>query len=87
MLDYDLMVVAVAIAFLARHGVANGFRDYEITLLAAAWAMPLVARGAMSATGVPLGVILLVALYALTLRRAATDTRALRMETRRLARA
>jgi hypothetical protein len=36
-LDYDLVVLAVAIAFFARHGFARGFRDYEISLLAAAW--------------------------------------------------
>ena len=44
-LDYDLVVLAIAIAFFARHGFANGFRDYEITLLAAAWVVPLLARG------------------------------------------
>jgi hypothetical protein len=84
-LDYDLMVLAIAIAFLARHGFANGFRDYEVSLLAAAWGMPLIARGVMGATGVPIGLIVLVALYALTLRRAAHDCRALAIGTRRLA--
>jgi len=72
-LDYDLMVLAVAIAFFARHGFANGFRDHEITLLAFAWAMPLVARGVMSATGVPLGLLTMLALYAVILRRGTTD--------------
>jgi hypothetical protein len=35
-LDYDLIVLAVAIAFFARHGLSRGFRDFEISLLAAA---------------------------------------------------
>jgi alpha-1,2-mannosyltransferase len=75
-LDYDLMVLAIAIAFLARHGFANGFHDYEISLLAAAWFVPLIARGVMAATAVPLGLLVLVALYALVLKRAAIEARA-----------
>lgn len=86
-LDYDLMAVAVAIAFLARHGFSNGFRDYEISLLALAWAMPLMARSIMGATGVPVGVIVLIALYALTMRRAITDGRALTIPARGFANA
>jgi hypothetical protein len=35
-LDYDLFVLAVAIAFFVRHGLQHGFRNYEISLLAAA---------------------------------------------------
>lgn len=81
-LDYDLTVLAVAIAFLVRHGFANGFRPFEISLLAAAWIMPLIARGAMAATGVPFGLILLLALYAMTLQRAANDGRASAIATR-----
>lgn len=73
-LDYDLMVLAVAIAFLARHGFANGFRDYEITLLALAWAVPLVARGVMGATYIPIGLLTMLMLYAVTLRRASSDS-------------
>jgi hypothetical protein len=72
-LDYDLVVLAVAIAFFARHGFAHGFLDNEITLLAVAWAMPLLARGVMGATYVPLGLLTLLALYVMTLRRAAAD--------------
>src|SRR4051794_38419900 len=36
-LDYDLVVVAIAIAFFARDGLRRGFRSYEISLLVAAW--------------------------------------------------
>ncbi|HKS20081.1 MAG TPA: hypothetical protein VJS63_12815 [Bradyrhizobium sp.] len=62
MLDYDLMVLAVAIAFLARHGQKHGFADFEISLLAAAWIVPLLSRGVTGATGVPLGLLVLLAL-------------------------
>jgi len=72
-LDYDLVVLAVAIAFLARHGFARGFRDYEISLLAVAWLVPLVSRGVAGATGIPLGLIVMLALYGCTLYRAQQD--------------
>jgi hypothetical protein len=72
-LDYDLVVIAVAIAFLVRHGLSEGFRDFEITLLAAAWVAPLVTRSIAGATGLPLGLIAMLALYALTLKRALGD--------------
>jgi hypothetical protein len=72
-LDYDLVVLAVAIAFFARHGLDRGFRDFEISLLAAAWIVPLLTRGVAGVTGIPLGTLLLLAFYAFTLRRAVLD--------------
>lgn len=74
-LDYDLMVLAIAIAFFVRHGLARGFGDWEITLLAFAWVVPLVSRGIAAATTVPLGLIAMLALYAVTIHRAARDVR------------
>ena len=72
-LDYDLVVLAVAIVFFVRHGLAKGFRDYEISLLAAAWIVPLLSRGIAGVTGIPLGLTVLLLLYVCTLRRAAFD--------------
>jgi hypothetical protein len=72
-LDYDLVVLAVSMAFFARHGLNKGFRSYEISLLAAAWIMPLLSRGLTGLTGLPLGLIVLLALYGFTLRRAMLD--------------
>lgn len=72
-LDYDLVVLAVAIAFFARHGLQRGFRDFEISLLAAAWIVPLLSRSIAGATFIPLGLIVELALYAFVLRRAALD--------------
>ncbi|WP_458757900.1 glycosyltransferase family 87 protein [Afipia sp. TerB] len=74
-LDYDLMVLAIAIAFFVRHGLTRGFGDWEISLLAFAWIAPLVSRGIAAATTVPLGLIAMLALYAVTIRRAALDLR------------
>ena len=54
-LDYDLVVLAVAIAYLARHGLRRGFEPFEISLLAAAWLVPLLSRGVAGVSGIPLG--------------------------------
>ncbi len=72
-LDYDLAVLAVAIAFFARHGLNSGFRDYEISLLAAAWIVPLLSRSIAGVTGIPLGLLVLLTFYVFTLRRALRD--------------
>src|ERR1700720_4649798 len=72
-LDYDLVVLAVAIAFFARHGMDRGFRSFEISLLAAAWIAPLLSRGVAGATGIPLGLLVMLALYLFTLRCAVRD--------------
>ncbi len=72
-LDYDLMVLSVAIAFLVRQGLARGFGDYEVTLLAAAWLVPLLTRSIAGTTGLPLGLIVTAVLFAATLRRAWQD--------------
>ena len=72
-LDYDLVATAVAIAFFARHGLTRGFRSFEISLLAAAFMVPLLSRGIAGATGIPLGLLVLLMLYVFTLRRAVLD--------------
>jgi len=69
-LDYDLMLLAPAIAFLAAHGMADGFEPYEKSLLAALWLMPLLARSIAQATLVPLAVPLMMSLFALIMSRA-----------------
>lgn len=70
-LDYDLMVLSPALAFLARDGLERGFLPYEKSLLAATWLVPLVARSVAGATMVPLGTFAMLALMALILRKAA----------------
>ena len=76
LLDYDPIVLAVAIAFFACHGLSRGFHDYEISLLAAAWMVPLISRGLAGATGIPLGLLVMLALNIFTLRRAVRDRQA-----------
>ena len=69
-LDYDMMVLAPAIAFLAADGVARGFGPWEKTALAALWLVPLVARTFPQVTLIPLGVPVMLAMFVLILRRA-----------------
>jgi hypothetical protein len=75
-LDYDLTILGPAMAFVvASICTSRGLLDYEISLMAAAWIAPLVTRGIAGATGLPLGLLTITALYGLVLRRA-TETRA-----------
>jgi hypothetical protein len=69
-LDYDMMVLAPAIAFLAADGMTRGFGPWEKTALAALWLVPLVARTVPQITLIPLGVPAMLAMFVLILRRA-----------------
>jgi alpha-1,2-mannosyltransferase len=69
-LDYDLMVLAPAIVFLAVHGLRQGFAPWGLSLLVALWVLPLVARPLAELTAVSLTPPLLLAALALILHRA-----------------
>jgi hypothetical protein len=74
-LDYDLTIVGPAMAFMiASIDASGGVLDYEISLMAVAWITPLAARGIAGASGLPIGLITIAALYGVVLRRA-TETR------------
>jgi alpha-1,2-mannosyltransferase len=72
-LDYDFMVLAVAIAFLGADGLARGFAPWEKSALALMWAMPLVARTLAEHTAIPLGVPVMMLVFALLMKRAIGD--------------
>jgi hypothetical protein len=86
-LDYDLVVLAVAIVFFVRHGLSRGFRDYEISLLAAAWIVPLLSREVAGVTGIPLGLLVMLVFHVFTLRRAVLDRAGLTSGAHRIAQA
>jgi hypothetical protein len=69
-LDYDLMMLAPAIAFLTVDGIERGFSPYEKTALAFLWIVPLIARGVAQVTFIPLGVLAMLLTFALVLHRA-----------------
>jgi alpha-1,2-mannosyltransferase len=72
-LDYDMMVLAPAIAWLAADGLDRGFRPYEKTALAVLWIVPLFARTIGEATMIPIGVIAMLAVFALVLQRTKSE--------------
>jgi hypothetical protein len=67
-LDYDLMLLAPAIAFIVVSCWPNQFRDCDISALSAAWFAPLFARAVAGTTGVPLGLIAVAMLYFVAMR-------------------
>jgi hypothetical protein len=69
-LDYDMMLLAPAIAYVLADGCARGFGPWEKTALAVLWLAPLVARSIAQVTYVPLGVWAMLAVFMLVLRRA-----------------
>jgi alpha-1,2-mannosyltransferase len=73
-LDYDMTVLAPAIAFLAVNGLRHGFAPYEKTALAVLWIAPLVARSLAQAALLPVGVLSMAAMLGLILHRAAQET-------------
>jgi len=68
--DYDLMLLAPALAFLMIDGWSRGLAPYEKTMLAAVWIVPLVSRSAGQVALVPLGTMATLLLLLLLLRRA-----------------
>ncbi len=76
-LDYDLVVAGLAIAYLARLGLNSGFRGFEISLLGATWIAPLFSRSIAQFTFVPLGLSVLILLYIAIMRHAWEDRRSL----------
>lgn len=70
LMDYDLTLLGVGIAFLARRGLERGFRPYEISLLAALWTVPMIARSVANVAHLPLTVPLLICAVALLARDA-----------------
>src|SRR6201992_2979014 len=63
---YDMMVLAIPVAFLVRIGLAEGFRRYELAGLACAAALVM----GFIFYGAPLGLVATLIIAALILRRA-----------------
>lgn len=71
LLDYDLVILAAPLAWMLREGLRTGFRDWEKTVLAAAFVLPAVSRTVATQVHLPLAPFVLAALLALVLRRGA----------------
>ena len=68
-LDYDFIVLGMALAFFVADGLEAGFRRWEKTAVALVWFAPAAARGIAQAIYVPLGFLALVALFLLIVSR------------------
>ncbi len=68
-LDYDLVAFGMALALLAAHGLERGFHPWEKTALALAWFAPVCAREVARLTTLPLGFVMLAAIFALIMLR------------------
>lgn len=73
--DDDLVVLAIALAFVAYHGLVHGFHSGEINMLGLAWIMPLLTHTIAGAVEIPLGLVVMIAFYVFVLRRAVADHR------------
>ena len=72
-LDYDLMLLAPVIAFLALDGLRHGFCYWHKTVLAALWLVPLIARSVTEAVSIPLAAPLLLVTFFFVLQRAISE--------------
>lgn len=70
MLDYELVLLALPIAWIAREGFEHGFKDWEKSVLALAWLLPLISRAIAAGSGVQMAPLVLLALFLVVLRRA-----------------
>jgi alpha-1,2-mannosyltransferase len=68
-LDYDMMVLAPAIAFLAMDGLQRGFGPGQKTAMAVLWMVPIAARSIADVTLLPIGVWAMLAALILSIRR------------------
>jgi hypothetical protein len=69
-LDYDMMLLAPAIAYLAADGIMRGFITWEKSALALLWFVPMFVRIVAEHTLLPLGVWMMLIVFVLVLRRA-----------------
>lgn len=71
LLDYDLTLLAVPLAWLFREGRRDGFRPWEQGAMMAAYLLPLVSRPLAITTGLPIAPLVLAAMFGLVARRVA----------------
>lgn len=69
-LDYDLMLLAPALALIAAHGRKQGFAPFTLSLLTLLWALPLLGRPVASVTPILLTPLAILALLFMIHQRA-----------------
>ena len=66
-----MVLLGPAIAFAVAHGIEKGFAPFEKTLLATVWLVPFVARLTAKLGHIPVGALMMLALFAFIIFRAA----------------
>src|SRR5277367_4086595 len=69
--DYDFVLLALPIAWMARDGAQNGFLPWEKPILLMTWLLPLFARWLALTASIPLAPLVIAILLACIARRAA----------------
>ena len=67
--DYDTVILGIALAFLIAEARTTGWRPWERSTLACAYLTPLVGRWIAQATGLPLGLLAITAVWGVALGR------------------
>jgi alpha-1,2-mannosyltransferase len=69
LLDYDLTLLAIPLAWCTREAMRSGFLPYEKSVLAIGFILPLLSRTLAMSLGLPVAPLVLLAVFALVLRR------------------
>ena len=77
LLDYDLALLAVPLAWLYAEGTRTGFRSGEKLIGVVAFVLPLISRSLAGSMALPIAPLVIGALFVVLLRRAATDNAAI----------
>jgi alpha-1,2-mannosyltransferase len=78
MMDYDLVVLALSIAWLALEGLRTGFLPWEKSLLVFVWLLPLFARSLAGHAMIPVSPLAMLLLLADIARRSAMNQASVR---------
>ena len=76
LLDYDLILLAIPLAWLTAGGLKSGFRPWEKLILSAGFLLPALSRTLAGSLSLPLGPVVISAVFWLVLRRWLTEPRA-----------
>ena len=76
LLDYDLVLLGIPLAWLTARGLKTGFQPWEKIILAAGFVLPAISRNIAINIGAPIGPVVVAAVFWLVLRRWAKDSAA-----------
>ncbi len=76
LLDYDLTLLAIPLAWIAREGLRGGFAPGEKSVLALAYVLPLFSRMLGESLGLPLAPLTIAAVFYILLKRGAASANA-----------